>query len=80
MFGGIVLSGSPENMSPNDPVVGAFGLLDDTFADLFDCIGHFSLLEFGEGPVAVCVVAMPVCLLGLFANADRFTVELVDVV
>ena len=67
-------------MSPDDPVVGAFGLLDDAFADLFDCIGHVSLLEFGEGPVAVCVVVMPVCFLRLFANANRFTVELVDVV
>jgi uncharacterized membrane protein YfhO len=67
-------------MSPDDPVVRAFRLFNDAFADLFDCVGHLALFKFSECPVAVSVVPAVVGLFGLLADYYRLRIELIYIV
>jgi uncharacterized membrane protein YfhO len=80
VFCAIVLASSSEDMSPDDPVVRAFRLFNDAFADLFDCVGHLALFEFSECPVAVSVVPAVVGLFGLLADYYRLRIELIYIV
>ena len=75
----LVLAGRAQDEPPNDPALAVGRLFLDALPNLLDRLDHVSLLELGEGPVHVGVVAGAVEFLGLAADIQRFLINHVDV-
>ena len=79
MLGALVLARGAQDEPPNDPALGIGRLLLHALPNLLDRLDHVALLELGESPVHVGVVAGAVELLGLSADIERLLVNHVDI-
>ena len=79
MLGALVFAGRAQDEPPNDPALAIGRLFLDALPNLLDRLDHVALLELGEGPMHVGIVAGAVEFLGLAADIQRFLINHVDV-
>ena len=79
VLGALVFAGRAQDEPPNDPALAIGRLFLDALPNLLDRLDHVALLELGEGPMHVGVVAGAVEFLGLAADVQRFLINHVDV-
>ena len=73
-------AGCPEDQAPHDPVIWIVLVFSDTFTYLSNCFDQISLFEFCKGPMPMRVVCMSIEFLGLPADLDGVTIQLVHVI
>jgi hypothetical protein len=77
----LVVSHSPHDKPPHDPIVGVLRLDHYCFFDFFNGLGGLSIFEECKCPVAIAaMVSIGVVEFGLVADLDGFSVVLVHVV